>query len=223
MVATHGFRELARFLPCPKGEARRARRHGTLQAPHPPQVEPLVRPGAVRPRRSSALVRDPRSRPLLRLQGAPDKPHRRTRRRHRHPDHDRSVDGQPRCARAHDHHGRRSARHGPVLPKDRPAHPPRQAEPARDRPLRRDVRARHSLGPRGSHQRRRHRPGAGDRDRDSVRARPGQHRRSRHLRAPHRTGAPRVGADRARGQGDAQAPRPQVPGQGPGAQAGAEL
>ena len=47
--------------------------HEASQTAHPPQVEPLVRAGALRARRRGSLVRDDRCRPLLRLQGASDR------------------------------------------------------------------------------------------------------------------------------------------------------
>ena len=73
--------------------------------------------------------------------------------------------------------------------------------------LRRDVRA---LDPRRAgdrYQRRRHWPGARDRGPDGLPARSRQHRGARRVRAPHRPGAPRLRADRARREGDAQAER----------------
>ncbi len=144
----------------------------------------------------------------------PTCPHRRPRLGLDHPDHGGCVDGQPDRPRADDHDGRRAAGDGAILAPDRAADPARQAEPVRNRAFRGDVRAFRPRGPRGDDQRRQHRPCAGDRGRDGVHARSRQHRRPRHVRASHRPGAARLGADRARGQGDALAPRPQVSGQG---------
>ena len=212
----------ARFAPNRRW-VRRPRSHAVLQADRSRRVEPLVRPGHVRARRRGDLVRHDHPRSRVRLRRDPAEPRRRPDRRCGDPLDDRRLHGQPHRPRADDHDGRRPARDGPVLAADRAADPPGQAEPAGDRPLRRDLRACDPRAPRGDRPRRRHRPGPGDRGRDGVRARPRQHRGARPLRPPHRAVAPRLVADRARRQGHAQADRAQVPGSGGRRGAGARL
>ena len=87
------------------------------------------------------------------------------------------------------------------------------SQPARDWALRRDVRA---LDPRRAgdrYQRRRHWPGARDRGPTAFLL-VLVHRGARRVRAPHRPGAPRLRADRARREGDAQASRAHVSDEG---------
>ena len=124
-----------------------------LETAHQHQVEPLVRPSPLRARRCSDLVRDDRARSLFRLRGHPAESRGRPGCRARDPVDGRRVDGEPGRSRPHDHDGRRPVGDGPVLAANRPAHPPRQAEPARHRALRRHVRALHPRGPRGDESR----------------------------------------------------------------------
>ena len=85
------------------------------EASHPPQVEPVVRACALRAGRGGTLVRDDRSRPLLRLRGASDPPCRRPGCRGIHPLDRRRLDGEPDCAGSHDHDGGRPARDGSIF------------------------------------------------------------------------------------------------------------
>jgi hypothetical protein len=165
--------------------------------------KPLVCSGPLCARGCCDFVRDDRPRPVFRLRGDSGEPRRRAGRGDCHPRHGRRLDGEPGGARSDDHDGRRPAGDGPVLTADRAAHPPGQAEPARDRPLRRHFCACDPRDPRGDQQRRWHGQRSRDRGRDSIRARPRQHRGARHVRAPHRSVAARLVSDRARRQGHA--------------------
>ena len=75
---------------------------------------------------------------------------RRTRCGARDPVDGRRLDGVARRAGSHDHDGRRAARNGPVLTAHRADDPARQAEPDRDRPVRRDIRPRDARAARGA-------------------------------------------------------------------------
>ena len=159
---------------------------------------------------AGALVRHHRHRPRVRLRARAvvGRPAGRTR-----PSRSSStiavVDGDAHGAGPDHHHGGRPARDGAVLAAHRADDPARQAEPDRDRPLRRDVRPRDAGDARGALRGRRQRAGAGDRRR--LRAGRGLDRRARALRPPHRPLAARLQADRARRHGHAAPARPRVP------------
>ena len=86
-----------------------------------PALEPLVRARPVRSCRCRHLVRDDRPRSWLDYEAIPESLDRRAGCSDRDPLDRRCVDGEPDGARAHDHHGRRPARDGPVLAADRAA------------------------------------------------------------------------------------------------------
>ena len=105
----------------------------------PRRIGALVRACRVHPHRARALGVHHHDRPGVRLRadsafvdgwagrGTPD------------PRNDRAVDGVADRARADDHDGCRATRHGPVLAPHRADNPARQAEPGRDRCVRRDI------------------------------------------------------------------------------------